>query len=135
MYAKGFRSSDLYVFSTPRGCFLAAAAATPNKHMVAISLYNQKLSFFILFYNSKNRHLKFLNLSPQGLISSTYYGWVPVASGDARDENVSLLTFETSSTSESKYVSEQSVFGSIIFNFLWLPWTELMGHLILTAGS
>ena len=45
------------------------AAATPNKHMVAIY---QKLSFsdFILFYNSKNRHLEFLNLSPQGLISS-----------------------------------------------------------------
>ena len=35
----------------------------------------QKLSFsdFILFYNSKNRHLEFLNLSPQGLISSTFY--------------------------------------------------------------
>jgi hypothetical protein len=34
----------------------------------------QKLSFsdFILFYNSKNRHLEFLNLSPQGLISSVY---------------------------------------------------------------
>ena len=46
------------------------AAATPNKHMVAMY---QKLSFtdFILFYNSKNRHLEFLNLSPQGLISST----------------------------------------------------------------
>ena len=31
-----------------------------------------KLSFsdFILFYNSKNRHLEFLNLSPRGLISS-----------------------------------------------------------------
>ena len=45
------------------------AAATPNKHMVAMY---QKLSFsdFILFYNSKNRHLEFLNLSPQGLISS-----------------------------------------------------------------
>ena len=27
-------------------------------------------SDFILFYNSKNRHLEFLNLSPQGLISS-----------------------------------------------------------------
>ena len=26
----------------------------------------------IIFYNSKNRHLKFLNLSPQGLISSNY---------------------------------------------------------------
>ena len=47
------------------------AAATPNKHMVAMY---QKLSFsdFILFYNSKNRHLKFLNLSPQGLISSIW---------------------------------------------------------------
>ena len=46
------------------------AAATPNKHMVAMY---QKLSFtdFILFYNSKNRHLEFLNLSPQGLISSS----------------------------------------------------------------
>ena len=45
------------------------AAATPNKHMVAMY---QKLSFsdFILFYNSKKRHLEFLNLSPQGLISS-----------------------------------------------------------------
>ena len=33
---------------------------------------NTTLSFldFILFYNSKNRHLEFLNLSPQGLISS-----------------------------------------------------------------
>ena len=40
------------------------AAATPNKHMVA--MYQN----FILFYNSKNRHLEFLNLSPQGLISS-----------------------------------------------------------------
>ena len=30
-------------------------------------------SDFILFYNSKNRHLEFLNLSPQGLISSIYY--------------------------------------------------------------
>ena len=32
-----------------------------------------KLSFsdFILFYNSKKRHLEFLNLSPQGLISSS----------------------------------------------------------------
>ena len=29
-------------------------------------------SDFILFYNSKNRHLKFLNLSPQGLISSPF---------------------------------------------------------------
>ena len=48
------------------------AAATPNKHMVAMY---QKLSFsdFILFYNSKNRHLEFLNLSPQGLISSVHY--------------------------------------------------------------
>ena len=48
------------------------AAATPNKHMVAMY---QKLSFsdFILFYNSKNRHLEFLNLSPQGLISSIVY--------------------------------------------------------------
>ena len=48
------------------------AAATPNKHMVAMY---QKLSFsdFILFYNSKNRHLEFLNLSPQGLISSIFY--------------------------------------------------------------
>ena len=27
----------------------------------------------ILFYNSKNRHLKFWNLSPQGLISSSLY--------------------------------------------------------------
>ena len=45
------------------------AAAAPNKHMVAMY---QKLSFsdFILFHNSKNRHLEFLNLSPQGLISS-----------------------------------------------------------------
>ena len=45
------------------------AAATPNKHMVDIY---QKLSFsdFISFYNCKNRHLEFLNLSPQGLISS-----------------------------------------------------------------
>ena len=36
-----------------------------------VAMY-QKLSFsnFILFYNSKNRHLEFLNLSPQGLISS-----------------------------------------------------------------
>ena len=43
----------------------------PNKHMVAMF---QKLSFsdFILFYNSKDRHLEFLNLSPQGLISSYY---------------------------------------------------------------
>ena len=50
--------------------FYLVAAATPNKHMGAMY---QKLSFsdFILFYyNSKNRHLKFLNLSPQGLISS-----------------------------------------------------------------
>ena len=48
------------------------AAATPNKHMVAMY---QKLSFtdFILFYNYKNRHLEFLNLSPQGLISSSLY--------------------------------------------------------------
>ena len=47
------------------------AAATLNKHMVAMY---QKLSFsdFILFYNSKNRHLEFLNLSPQGLISSVF---------------------------------------------------------------
>ena len=51
------------------------AAATPNKHMVAMY---QKLSFtdFILFYNSKNRHLEFLNLSPQGLISSIEYCWI-----------------------------------------------------------
>ena len=44
------------------------AAATPNKHMVAMY---QKLNFsdFVLIYNS-NRHLEFLNLSPQGLISS-----------------------------------------------------------------
>ena len=51
-----------------RGCYLVAAA-TPNKYMVAMY---QKLSFseFILFYNSKNRHLELLNLSPQGLISS-----------------------------------------------------------------
>ena len=49
--------------------FYLVAAATPNKHMVAMY---QKLSFsdFILFHNSKNRHLEFLNLSPQGLISS-----------------------------------------------------------------
>ena len=35
----------------------------------------QKLSFsdLILSYNSKNRHLEFLNLSPQGLISSVIY--------------------------------------------------------------
>ena len=30
-------------------------------------------SDFILSYNSKNRHLEFLNLSPQGLISSPQY--------------------------------------------------------------
>ena len=64
-----FRSSDLFVFSTQRGYFLAAAA-TPNKHMDAMYLYtyNQNLSFsyfilfynyFISFYNSKNRHLEF----------------------------------------------------------------------------
>ena len=37
-----------------------------------VAMY-QKLSFsdFILFHNSKNRHLEFLNLSPQGLISSS----------------------------------------------------------------
>ena len=66
--SNGFRSSDLFVFSTQRGCYLVAAA-TPNKHMFAMY---KKLSFsdFILFYISKNRHLKFLNLSPQGLISS-----------------------------------------------------------------
>ena len=36
-----------------------------------VAMY-QKLSFsdFILFYNSRNRHLEFLNLGPQGLISS-----------------------------------------------------------------
>ena len=36
-----------------------------------VAMY-QKLSFsdFISFYNSKDRHLEFLNLSPQGLISS-----------------------------------------------------------------
>ena len=45
------------------------AAATRIKHIVAMY---QTLSFsdFILFYNSKNRHFEFLNLSPQGLISS-----------------------------------------------------------------
>ena len=45
--------------------FYLVAAASPNKHMVAMY---QKLSFsnFILFYNSKNRHLEFLNLGPQG---------------------------------------------------------------------
>ena len=39
-----------------------------------VAMY-QKLSFldFILFYNSKNRHLEFLNLSPQGLISNSGY--------------------------------------------------------------
>ena len=48
------------------------AVANPNKHIVAMY---QKLSFsdFISFYNSKDRHLEFLNLSPQGLISSLYY--------------------------------------------------------------
>ena len=47
-------------------------AAAPNKHMVAMY---QKLSFsdFISFYKSKDRHLEFLNLSPQGLISSFKY--------------------------------------------------------------
>ena len=68
------------------------AAATPNKHMVAMY---QKLSFidFILFYNSKNRHIEFLNLSPQGLISSVIYEWslrtIPFFSG--RIVNVSLV--------------------------------------------
>ena len=39
-------------------------------------IYNQKLSFshFISFYNSKNSHLEFYNLSPQGLISSIIIG-------------------------------------------------------------
>ena len=44
--------------------------------LLCIFIYkNQKLSFshFILSYNSKNRHLEFLNLSPQGLISSLSY--------------------------------------------------------------
>ena len=44
------------------------AAAAPNKNMV--DMYQMSFSDFILFYNSKNRHLEFLNLSPQGLISS-----------------------------------------------------------------
>ena len=33
---KRFQSSDLFVFSTQRGCFLAAAA-TPNKHGCYVS--------------------------------------------------------------------------------------------------
>ena len=42
--------------------------------LLLVAMY-QKLIFsdFILFYNSKNRHLEFLNLSPQGLISSIIY--------------------------------------------------------------
>ena len=46
-----------------------------NIWLLCIFIYeNKKLSFshYILFYNSKNRHLEFLNLSPQGLISSKY---------------------------------------------------------------
>ena len=44
-----------------------------------VAMY-QNLSFldFILFYNSKNRHLEFLNLSPQGLISSVRNDWLSV---------------------------------------------------------
>ena len=70
LYVKRFRGSDLFVFSTQRGYYLVAAA-TPNRHMVAIY---QKLTLldFILFYNSKNRHLEFLNLSLQGLIFSMH---------------------------------------------------------------
>ena len=49
--------------------FYLVAAATPNKHMV--DMYQMGFSDFILFYDSKNRHLEFLNLSPQDLISST----------------------------------------------------------------
>ena len=33
-------------------------------------IIKSSFSDLILFYNSKNRHLEFLNLSPQGLISS-----------------------------------------------------------------
>ena len=42
-----------------------------RKKETKVPMY-QKLSFsdFILFHNSKNRHLEFLNLSPHGLISS-----------------------------------------------------------------
>ena len=43
--------SDLFVFSTQRVCFLAAAAATPNKYMVAMYLYIIKSWVsHILFY-------------------------------------------------------------------------------------
>ena len=52
-----------------------------------------KLSFsdFILFYNSENRHLEFLNLSPQGLISSILYIWPILA---AREESVKFMYSE-----------------------------------------
>ena len=36
-------------------------------------MYQMSFSDFILFHNSKNRHLEFLNLSPQGLISINLY--------------------------------------------------------------
>ena len=63
--------SEVLIYLSFVFCYLVAAA-TPNKHMVAMY---QKLSFsdFISFYNSKERHLEFLNLSPQGLISSVLY--------------------------------------------------------------
>jgi hypothetical protein len=49
LYVKRFRSSDLFVFSTQRGCFLAAAA-TPNKHMVAFFIYKKSKVEFLTFY-------------------------------------------------------------------------------------
>ena len=51
LFDKRFQSSDLFVFSTQRGCYLVAAA-TPNKNMV--DMYQMSFSDFILFYNSKN---------------------------------------------------------------------------------
>ena len=69
-----------------------------------VAMY-QKLSFsyFILFYNSKNRHLEFLNLSPQGLISSITKVAVTVVTYLFNYQTIERKTFESLKIS-SKYV-------------------------------
>ena len=63
--------------------------------LLCIFIYkNQKLSFshFILFYNSKNRHLEFQNLSPQGLISSTVYGQVVCLACQLQGQCITIIS-------------------------------------------
>ena len=84
-----------------------------------------KLSFshFILFYNYKKRHLEFLNLSPQGLISSVINEQATILCFDCQwiAQNVKKTPFRV-------YVINFDFFDFNVQAHLWLSQIGVYGE-------